>query len=175
KADLEKIRDGVRAEIEAKGANKFVIVAFHKAPYGGYHQKESDVKTIVQYWVPMFEEMGVDLVLNGHDHNYIRSYPLKGGVPSAHGDASQPINTDEAGVVYQVTGHSGEKYYAMPARRGDMEVLWTPQPSISSGDAAAYSVITVGKNEILVKSYSVGGILLDSYALTDDTSMLLAA
>jgi hypothetical protein len=173
KTDLEKIRDWVRSEIQAKGKNKFIIVSFHKAPYGGKHQSDSDVKTIIQYWTPTFDSLGVDLVLNGHDHNYIRSYPIKGGVINTQNPSV--INTDTSGIVYQVTGHSGKKTYSLPSKRSDMAVLWKPVPSESSVDACAYSVVTVSPTTVEVKSYSTGGVLIDSYSLTDNTSMLAAA
>ncbi len=31
-------------------------------------------------WVPLFDKYAVDLVINGHNHIYERTDPLKGGV-----------------------------------------------------------------------------------------------
>lgn len=51
---------------------KFVIVLFHHPPYSsGRHG--GDEKGLINTWVPVFESRGVDLVFNGHDHNYERS------------------------------------------------------------------------------------------------------
>ena len=36
-------------------------------------------------WAPVLEESGVDLVLNGHDHIYIRSYPMMNNQIAAEG------------------------------------------------------------------------------------------
>lgn len=52
--------------------SKFTIVFFHHPPFSTGEHKEDELglrKSIV----PLFEKYGVDLVLNGHDHDYERS------------------------------------------------------------------------------------------------------
>jgi hypothetical protein len=51
------------------------IVVFHHPAWtcGGYRSNTA----IVQTWVPLFERYGVQLVLNGHDHNYQRFAPRR--------------------------------------------------------------------------------------------------
>ncbi len=51
--------------------------------------------------VPLYDEFRVDLVLQGHDHIYARSLPLKAGRPAGQG---------ERGTVY-VISNSGAKTY----------------------------------------------------------------
>ncbi|MBI5031580.1 MAG: metallophosphoesterase, partial [Chloroflexi bacterium] len=76
---------------------KFVI--FHVPPYASdSNQLPRDNTNEVRYLVPLFEQYGVDIVLNGHWHLYERMYPLLGG----------QVSTIEAGgVVYVVTGGGG--------------------------------------------------------------------
>ncbi len=51
-----------------------IIVFFHKPPYSsGYHGQNND---IIDSLVPLFEKYKVKLVLNGHDHEYERSFPI---------------------------------------------------------------------------------------------------
>lgn len=51
---------------------KFIIAIFHHPPFStGTH--DEDEKGLRQSIVPLFEEYGVDIVFNGHDHNYERS------------------------------------------------------------------------------------------------------
>ena len=51
---------------------KFVIVIFHHPPFStGPHTE--DEKGLKQSIVPLFEKYGVDIVFNGHDHDYERS------------------------------------------------------------------------------------------------------
>lgn len=48
------------------------IVYLHEPPYtAGAHIDNEDVK---KYWVPLFEEYGVNLVMSGHTHGYERYY-----------------------------------------------------------------------------------------------------
>ena len=53
-----------------------------------------------EHWVPVFDKHHVDLVLQGHDHAYQRTYPLRG-----HRRASGP----DEGTIY-VIAVSGDKY-----------------------------------------------------------------
>ena len=46
---------------------------------------------IRQEWLPLFDQYQVDLVLNDHDHDYERSFPVRGfdsmvGTAAATGD-----------------------------------------------------------------------------------------
>ena len=76
------------------------IIAFHHPAYStGLHGSEPDVQAKL---VPIFEQYGVDVVFNGHDHIYQRSHPLKNG---------QVTTTVEGGVVYIVSGGGAELNY----------------------------------------------------------------
>ncbi|HEX7773810.1 MAG TPA: metallophosphoesterase, partial [Pyrinomonadaceae bacterium] len=67
------------------------IVFFHRPPYSsGFHG--SDVQ-LQQTFGPIFEQRGVQLVINGHEHNYERTVPWKETGPQA--------------VTYVVTGGGG--------------------------------------------------------------------
>jgi hypothetical protein len=59
------------------------IVAFHHPAWtcGEYRSNAA----VVQKWVPLFERYGVQLVLNGHDHNYQRFGPRRGVTYIVHG------------------------------------------------------------------------------------------
>jgi hypothetical protein len=63
---------------------------------------------IRETWLPLFDRYGVDLVLNGHDHDYERSFPCRGfdamvGTEVATGAPVQtlrphPVTTEDNGV-----------------------------------------------------------------------------
>jgi hypothetical protein len=63
---------------------------------------------IREEWLPLFDRYQVDLVLNGHDHDYERSFPCRGfdnnvGTEVATGKPVQtmrphPVTTDDTGV-----------------------------------------------------------------------------
>lgn len=59
----------------------WVIVYFHQPPYSkGSHDSddfyELYMKAMRENFVPIFNQYGVDMVINGHSHVYERSYPL---------------------------------------------------------------------------------------------------
>jgi|GEM_PF-2311206 len=62
-ADLNHIADSV----------KFVIAVFHHPPYSNGTHAE-DEKGLRNTWVPLFQKHGVNIVFNGHDHNYQRAF-----------------------------------------------------------------------------------------------------
>jgi Purple acid Phosphatase, N-terminal domain/Calcineurin-like phosphoesterase len=45
---------------------------------------------IRQAWLPLFDKYEVDLVLSGHEHDYERSYPVRGYDTGAHGTVASP-------------------------------------------------------------------------------------
>jgi calcineurin-like phosphoesterase family protein len=65
------------------------VVVFHHPAWtcGGYRSNTA----IVQTWVPLFERYGVQLVLNGHDHNYQRFGPRHGVRYIVHGGGGQHL------------------------------------------------------------------------------------
>jgi len=87
-AQLEWLQDDLRSTDKM-----WKIVFYHQAIYSsGPHGYESWVEAKRALLAPIFEESDVDLVLNGHDHDYERT---------------QLIN----GVLYIVTGGGGASLY----------------------------------------------------------------
>ncbi|OAU57687.1 phosphodiester glycosidase family protein [Lacticaseibacillus rhamnosus] len=66
-----------------------------------YNKNPADAQSLMFHdmLAPVCDELGIDLVFNGHDHSYGRTYPL--------------INRKQAknGTVYIATGHTGDKTY----------------------------------------------------------------
>ena len=52
---------------------------FHHPPYAGGPNQDDPLSELVrQHLVPILERHHVDLVFNGHEHNYQRSHPING-------------------------------------------------------------------------------------------------
>ena len=51
------------------------VVMFHHPVYPSHPWR--DMPGLREYWVPIFDKHHVDLVLQGHDHAYQRTYPLR--------------------------------------------------------------------------------------------------
>lgn len=112
-------------------ANKkpWVIVAFHTPPYtdGGHHSDDDfnsggRMGDMRENFVPIFDEYGVDLVLNGHSHDYERSKliinhlgksntfdPKKNIVEDSKTCYTKPLQrTKNSGTIYLVCGSSSK-------------------------------------------------------------------
>ena len=101
----------VKNDLLKTKANKdtnWTIVFFHKPFYSG----NSDITNMRKTYHPLFEDFGVDLVIQGHSHNYQRTYPL------LYNEAriSQPIVAnkeqsqykDPLGIIFVIAGTGGE-------------------------------------------------------------------
>ena len=94
----------------------WTIVAFHKGPFSqGTHWDDTDSVAIRDHLAPILSDLGVDLVLNAHDHIYARSDLMHGTVPKTagvmgkRGDAWMPQPGDTLYVT--VSSATGGKFY----------------------------------------------------------------
>jgi hypothetical protein len=77
---------------------------FHHPVYPSHPWR--DMPALREYWVPIFDKHHVDLALQGHDHAYQRTYPLR-----AHRRVQRPGE----GTIY-VIAVSGDKYVELTRR-----------------------------------------------------------
>lgn len=111
-----KQEEMLRAEVaDAKENGQWIVVGFHKSLYtGASHITDGDVVSARKFWAPIFAELDVDLVLQGHDHVYSRGFVTAAGSnanPAINEDGSieQPSNAP----LYMVGGHAGGlKWYS---------------------------------------------------------------
>ena len=76
------------------------IILMHKSPYSlGKDAKWPDALYLQKSLTRIADECDVDLVLSGHDHQYLRTKPLEGN------------KVDEDGTVYVLSGTAGAKRY----------------------------------------------------------------
>ena len=99
---------------------RWKVVTFHHSIYSvASHAVEGDILNRRNTLVPVFEELGVDVVLMGHDHVYARTWMMKNMEPVTEGDY---VDADGDGVpeavyapdgILYVTANSasGSKYY----------------------------------------------------------------
>lgn len=94
---------------------KWKVLVYHHSIYSpASHAKDGDNKTRRVDFPTTFSKLGVDMVLQGHDHSYSRSYLIKNGEKA---DPNEQPGADDVvagpgGVLY-VTANSasGSKYY----------------------------------------------------------------
>jgi hypothetical protein len=92
----------------------FVIVFFHHCAYctSTAHASEGGVR---QEWVPLFEKYTVDLVINGHNHQYERTDVIKGDKVAKKLPIGETAYSETEGVVYVTAGAAGRSLYAFSA------------------------------------------------------------
>ncbi len=75
------------------------FVSYHHPAYSsGGNRDNADVREL---WTPLFDKYHVDLALQGHDHAYLRTYPMRG---------QKRVATTKDGTVY-IISVSGTKHY----------------------------------------------------------------
>lgn len=140
--NLKKQADWLRRDMTQ--SNKlWKIIALHRGPYGATY----DTTDIRKAWTPVFDELGVDLVLQGHDHNYVRTYAMKSGVRAKTGK----------GTLYMVSNTGGVKFYPKKSRSWQAVDL---QPKMQM-----YLAVTVNNSQMQIKAYDVKNILRDTITL----------
>jgi predicted MPP superfamily phosphohydrolase len=96
-------------------------------------------------WLPIWQQAGVDLVLCGHVHNVVQTYPLPGGT------------ADSSGFV-QITGNSSLKY-----ADGEEDPAPNQWPSFVEehiNGETTYQVITATPSTLTVETHAADGRLL---------------
>lgn len=103
------------------------------------------------------EKMGVNLVLSGHDHNYIRSYPIKNSKENKAVEDLSRISTSEDGTIYMVTRNSGEKTYDLVSTKDKpwINVLWQPNLKTNLAENTMFAAITVTDDELKVSAQTL--------------------
>jgi len=163
--------------INAHGAEaKYKVLVYHHSIYSpADHAKDGDNKVRRVDFPTVFSNLGVNLVLQGHDHSYSRSYEIKNGAKAVAGE--QP-GTDEVfpgpgGVIY-VTANSasGSKYYDITA----------PDSSGTSGAGNGADPLDLSKywynsvqNQEHVRSYVKVSVQNDALQVQDIRSGTCAA
>ncbi len=150
------------------------IVAFHKSIYSvASHVTESDILQLRTGLAPIFVDLGIDLVIQGHDHVYARSY-IMGGADgmdaqitdgSAEGDRDMttgtPEFTDPDGVMYVTfNSGSGSKNYRITSEA-------FPYTDVQyQNNGRSYSHLSVNGGDLTVTTYNLeNGTVTDTFTI----------
>jgi hypothetical protein len=86
----------------------WIIVQMHQCACSSSATGNGSDLGIRQQWLPLFDRYQVDLVLNGHDHDYERSFPVRGADADVGREAAtgavvntlrpRPVTTTDNGV-----------------------------------------------------------------------------
>jgi len=127
----------------ADNPNRWTVAYFHHPIFSS--ALERDNKKLREAWQPIFDRYAVDLVLQGHDHIYGRSNPMRAA------DAPE----GEGGTVY-VISVSGPKQYELEDRD------WMAR---SGEQVQLYQVIHVDGDTLHFEARTADGAVFDSFEL----------
>lgn len=120
----------IKGVVEANQDCKWKVVMMHYSPFSSVAKYQDYSNQNRQYWLEVFDEFGIDVVLNGHDHAYTRSYIVKNGQPQKS-DASSVTNPD--GTLYVTfSSASGSQYHDISPTGFAAKALQTYTPHVST-------------------------------------------
>jgi hypothetical protein len=165
--DLQAIADWVEDQV-AKSDKPWQIVAFHEAIYtaGSHISGTSNARKILS---PVFDRVGIDLVLQGHDHTYSRSIVNgDGSIQIAQSvDGSRNNVFDPEAPVYYQTVSGANKFYSPASSYSispgdpllpnygfiDYMVNISADAASADGNKMCYTGITVCDEKITLSTY----------------------
>jgi hypothetical protein len=94
------------AALRADPAVDFVVALLHHCAYASSaaHGSDAGVRTALG---PLFDEFAVDLVISGHNHQYERTDPIRGGIAVVPAPPGSTIASQDAGTTYLCVGTGG--------------------------------------------------------------------
>lgn len=143
----------------------FVVVVHHRGLYTtSNHADDSDVLDLRAILAPLYDAKHVDLVVNGHDHAFERSKPLR---PATDPRGAPSVVAAGQGVVYVVNAGAGADAYGV----SDAPFI---EKSAKYGKGTAldgvYGVITLEGRALTLTSYGLSAAgndpVLDTLTLT---------
>ncbi len=131
--------DFLRTDFEASKTARWKLLMHHQPMWSASNHGSN--LTLQSTWGPLVDQYGIDLVLNGHEHNFEMTHPLRGG-------AVQTSNANA--TVYAVAGGAGAPLYASGTD------FWTAYSESTHGA----SVIRVRRDQLVLEAFRVDGTLL---------------
>ncbi|OUO26781.1 metallophosphoesterase family protein [Eubacterium sp. An3] len=161
----------IKKAVEENQDAKWRVVMFHQDIYGsGADHSDSDGMVLRTQITPLMDKYDIDVVLQGHDHTYSRTYQLTGdGQEHAAYDNSNwsgdenyqsenlcyelksdvkggTITNPEGTVYYEANSATGSKFYELIPTQQDYiaerSQTWTPTYSVISVTDDSFSVTT---------------------------------
>ncbi|MGC8847178.1 MAG: fibronectin type III domain-containing protein, partial [Candidatus Hydrogenedens sp.] len=124
---------------------KFLL--FHQPFYSSAPRRDN--KHLRDAWLPLIDQYHVDIVFQGHDHSYWRTYPLKN---------NQKVSPTEG--TYYVISFSGTKSYEQQEKTEIIEIAFEKIPT--------YQIITIEKgisNRLIYRSFDMEGTQRDEFII----------
>ncbi|MFL5355214.1 metallophosphoesterase [Archangium sp.] len=126
------------------------VVLFHHPPWSsGEHGSQLLMR---REFAPLFEKYDVDLVLTGHDHDYERTFPMRGNAVAPSGTPSP---------TYLVVGSGGASLRPLAGGKPSWAVL---RNDVDHG----YLDVNVEEGTLTAQVLTPSGKVMDSFSLSKD-------
>jgi len=129
-------------ELLGQTESKWVILSMHQPLYSTGQGRDGAKRRAAL--LSVIDKYEVDLVLQGHDHTFGRTFPLRNG---------QRVKGRQKGTVY-INSVSGSKQYKLEPAVKDVF-------AVTDADKQFYHVVNVQPSKLTVMSYTVDGELKD--------------
>jgi acid phosphatase type 7 len=173
-------RAWLEQDLAAAASASWRFVAFHHPGFNSSKAHYGDQR--MRLIAPMLEAGHVDVVFNGHVHNYQRTYPLRfrpAPRPNA-GPARQDVpipgewtldtqydgqsRARPDGIIYLVTGGGGAALYN--PEQDDDQSSWQPFTKKLVSRVHSLTIVDVDARTLLVRQVAVNGDELDRFSVT---------
>ena len=146
------------------------VVAMHHSVYSvANHATENDILQRRNELVPVFKALDIDVVLQGHDHVYVRSYMMDGLTPvtdAAEYDTAEKNSVTDTDDILYITANSasGSKYYTIQNQE-------FPYAAVKSQERTpTYSKVSVSDGQFQITTYRTNdGSVLDEFTINRTT------
>lgn len=109
---FSSLAEWMRKEVEKHPGTRWRIATYHKCMFTGSrsHQSDKDQVALREAMLPVFDELKIDLALQGHDHVYEVIGPVVNTSKTLVGDAIEEQIDMAGGVRENMTGKQGGVY-----------------------------------------------------------------
>ena len=129
------------------------VVCFHKSMYSvASHVTEPDIEALRNGLSPIFKQLGIDVVLQGHDHVYARSYIMGG----ENGMTADVQKTEDGKALTDIYAPDGVQYVTLNSGSGSKFYKIT-------NEAFTYTAV---QNQEKVPNYSKVEVTPDTFTVT---------
>jgi acid phosphatase type 7 len=157
-AQLAWLDADLKAANADRTAHPFIVAISHRCLFSSsLHGTDPDVTYARGQLAPLYDKYSVDLVVNGHDHDYERSLPLHAGTPPS----GAPVTG--TGTTYVVSAGAGADAYSP----GTAQKFTYKSVGYGSGTpyVGSYSILTLSGNTLQLTAY---GLKASSTTVKDD-------
>ncbi len=182
KKEIKKYRGENGGDTGVENYKEWVIVAFHRPFFTiDYHMGEM-TKKINKYdyrenwWKNIFDKYGIDVIINGHTHCYMRSVPLlvvgngkdggdltfdNKGLPNTPAKQVKYGNKPGQGRLQVVTGG-----YGVPLKKGD-DLMHKGEWYVDNYKSEFhYCIFTINGKKLTMEIRNIDNNLIDSVTIT---------